>query len=135
MSFKEAVTTVLTKYCDFNGRARRSEYWYFYLFTLLAECVLGRSKALFGIVFSAGTAKRLAELLLSLYNLALLLPTLGVTVRRLHDTGKSGWYLLWNLLPLVGSIMVLVRLARDGERGTNLYGADPKGVVIYDAPF
>ena len=99
----------LRKYARFNGRARRKEYWYFTLFTILASAILG---------FVGGLAG-LKDTLSSLYNLAVLVPSIAVGVRRLHDTGRTGW---WLLLPIVNIIF----LAQDGEKGTNNYGDDPK---------
>ena len=73
----------------------------------------------------------LARVLVSIYSLIVFLPALAVLVRRLHDTGKSGWYLLWNLLPGIGTLIVVIRLLRDGDPGMNTYGPDPKGVFSF----
>lgn len=99
----------LRKYATFNGRARRKEYWYFTLFTIVACFVLGFIGGLIG----------LNDTLANLYNLAVLVPSIAVGIRRLHDTGRTGW---WLLLPIVNIIF----LAQDGEKGTNKYGDDPK---------
>lgn len=121
MSFQEAVTTVLTKkYADFSGRARRSEYWWFALaaFLLLAvPYVLGLavSKVFLVLFFVAW--------------LGLLVPSIAVTVRRLHDTGKSGWFYLVAFIPFVGGIILLVFTVMDSTPGDNQYGPNPKGGV------
>ncbi|PWR20702.1 DUF805 domain-containing protein [Zavarzinia compransoris] len=107
---------VLKKYVDFNGRARRAEYWWFVLFTVIVSLVLGAIDAL---IF--GTS-----LLGPLYSLAVLLPSLGVLVRRLHDTNRSGWWILISFVPLVGFIVLLVFLVAEGTKGPNNFGNDPK---------
>ncbi|MFI9650636.1 DUF805 domain-containing protein [Streptomyces sp. NPDC052040] len=106
---------VLKKYVVFNGRARRQEYWMFALFNLIITIVLTVIDAV------AGTAIPGA-----LYSLAVLLPALGVTFRRLHDTGKSGWWILISLIPLVGWIILIVFLATEGTPEPNKYGTNPK---------
>ena len=121
MSFQEAITTCISKYCDFQGRARRSEYWYFCLFSGLVSGVLGYLSELAGIF----------GVLASLASLALFLPGLGAGVRRLHDIGKSGWAILIALVPLVGEIILLVWLARDSQPGTNQYGSNPKEYSVF----
>ncbi|MEU5311761.1 DUF805 domain-containing protein [Streptomyces sp. NPDC021562] len=106
---------VLKKYAVFSGRARRQEYWMFFLFNLIISIVLavvGRA-----IGFAA---------LSSIYALAVLLPGLGVAVRRLHDTGRSGWAILIGIIPLVGWIILIVWLASEGKPEENQYGPNPK---------
>ena len=115
MSFTEAIKTCFKKYATFTGRARRSEYWFWALFTAviggIAAAIEGSdSTALSGIV-----------------GLAFLIPNLAVGVRRMHDVGKSGWYLLMSLIPIVGWIFVLVKCCTDSVPGPNQYGEDPKG--------
>lgn len=114
--------TAMRNYANFDGRARRKEYWVFvilnFVFSLIAlifDGVLGLEK--FSPDFSP---------LYSLYWAATLVPTLSVTVRRLHDTGRSGWYLLIGFIPLIGSLWLLVLTVMDGDRFTNQYGPDPK---------
>jgi uncharacterized membrane protein YhaH (DUF805 family) len=107
---------VLKKYAVFSGRARRKEYWYFTLFNLIIAFVLGLIDALVGTYGVLG----------SLYSLAVLLPTIGVSVRRLHDTGHSGWWLFIGLIPLIGAIILLIYMASDSQAGTNQYGPSPK---------
>ena len=110
---------VLKQYADFNGRARRKEYWMFVLFNVIASIILG---AIDGAVGSYGA-------LAGLYGLAVLIPSLAVGVRRLHDIGKSGWMLLVAFIPVIGFIWLLVLLIMDGTPGENQYGANPKEVA------
>nr|MCR4606957.1 DUF805 domain-containing protein [Oscillospiraceae bacterium] len=116
MSFIDAIKTCFKKYATFSGRARRSEYWFWWLFATIVSGV---------VAWIEGTDN---YGLSSIVGLAFLLPNLAVAVRRMHDVGKSGWYLLWNFLPIVGNIMYLVKLCSDSEPGTNMYGENPKGV-------
>ena len=109
MDFTEAVKTCLTqKYVDFNGRASRPEFWWFFLFQM-------------GVFIVTGLVH---QLVYALAVLALLLPGLGVAVRRMHDTGKSGWWLLLSLIPLIG-LVVIYFLAQRGNEGANDFGAAP----------
>lgn len=117
MRFTEAIGISLSKYATFRGRARRSEYWWFYLFFTLAYCAgLGVDIAIdnpvpiFAYVTMAG----------------LILPHLAVTIRRLHDTGRSAWSLLIAMIPLVGGIWLLVVTVRDSEASDNEHGPWPK---------
>ena len=120
MSFGDAVQSVLSKYCCFSGRARRSEYWYFILFEMIV------SAALTGVLNFIGARESTVEGLTGLMSAALLLPGLGVIWRRLHDIGKSGANYFWIFVPLVGVILFLIWMCRDGDRGPNAYGPDPK---------
>lgn len=114
---------VLKKYAVFSGRARRKEYWMFFLFNLIALAVAALLDNLLGLDYEdMGYG-----VIYSLYALAVLLPSLGVGIRRLHDIGNSGWWLLISFIPLVGGIWLLVLLAREGQAGPNQYGPDPKG--------
>ncbi len=106
---------VLKKYAVFDGRARRKEYWYFALFSFIISLVLGLIDQAIGI-----------NVLGSLYGLAVLLPAVGVSIRRLHDTGRSGWWLLIGLIPLIGTIILIIYMASDSQVGTNQYGSSPK---------
>jgi uncharacterized membrane protein YhaH (DUF805 family) len=116
---------VLRKYAVFNGRARRKEYWFFVLFNVLISIILGFIDGLLGLTDSGGLGP-----LRGLYTLAVLIPSLAVAVRRLHDTGKSGWFLLLALIPCVGGIILLIFMAQEGESGGNQYGSDPKEETI-----
>ncbi|MBY8872021.1 DUF805 domain-containing protein [Micromonospora sp. PLK6-60] len=121
----DAVKSVLSQYAGFRGRARRSEYWWFFLFTLILGIVAGILDSALGTDF--GSEPGSTGVIGLIVGLALLLPTLAVAVRRLHDTDRSGWWLLIGFVPLVGGIVLLVFFAIDGTRGSNRYGADPKG--------
>lgn len=117
--------TVLKKYAVFSGRARRKEYWYFVLFNILV------SIALVAVDYATGNLNVETGLspLEAIYSLAVLLPGLGVSVRRLHDTERSGWWLLIGLIPVIGAIVLLVFMVQDGTPGDNAYGLDPKGAA------
>lgn len=113
---------VLKNYAVFSGRARRKEYWMFALFNviflivaLILDNILGTA------IEDVGYG-----LFYFLYALAVLLPSLAVTVRRLHDVGKSGWFLFIVLIPIIGSIWLLVLMCTGGDAGENQYGANPK---------
>ena len=113
---------VLTKYADFSGRARRKEYWYFALVNVIANIVLAIADVLIGFEISPGLG-----ILRLVYTLAVFSPSLAVAVRRLHDTGRSGWWWLIALVPLVGIIVLIVFLAEDSDPGeSNYYGPNPK---------
>ena len=105
------------KYVDFSGRARRTEYWMFVVFTLLATIAIGFVDRLLGT----------SGVLYGIYTLAALLPSLAVLVRRLHDTGRSGWMMLIALIPIIGAIVLLVFLCCDSKPGDNRFGPNPKG--------
>jgi uncharacterized membrane protein YhaH (DUF805 family) len=122
MSFQDAVRTCLQKYVTFSGRARRSEYWFFVLFTVIVGIVAGVIDGILGTRSSMGTG-----LVQGLAQLALLLPGIAVGVRRLHDTNRSGWWLLIGLIPVVGAIVLIVFFVQDSH-GDNQYGPSPKGV-------
>ena len=99
MTFQESIRTCFTKYADFTGRASRSEYWWFVLFLLLASAALSYISPTASAVFSIGT----------------LLPAIAAATRRLHDTNRSGWWQLIVLVPLVGTIILIVFLAQEGK--------------------
>lgn len=107
---------VLKKYTVFQGRAHRTEYWMFVLFNFIFGMVLG---IIDGIIGTGG-------ILYSIYALAVLLPTLAVSVRRLHDIGKSGWWLLIGLVPVIGVVVLLIFALLDSQPGSNTYGPSPK---------
>lgn len=112
----------LKQYADFNGRARRKEYWTFVLFNVLFSVVAVILDNLSGLAMDGlGYGP-----IYGLYILAVLVPALAVAVRRLHDVGKSGWMLLIALIPLVGAIWLLVLLFTDSTPGVNQFGPNPK---------
>lgn len=113
---------VLQKYADFSGRAQRMEYWYFYLFTALITLALAILDVLIGSFDRAAGVGVLS----GLYSLAVLIPNLAVTIRRLHDTNRSGWWFLIVLVPIVGGIVLIIFLLQDSTPGVNQYGANPK---------
>lgn len=117
MNFTTAVKTCFRKYVDWNGRALRSEYWYFYLFVILGVIVTSILDAATGLFVFTG-----------LFYLAILLPMLFVTVRRLHDVGRSGWWMLISLIPLAG-LVLLYWMIIEGDKGDNAYGPHPLGGV------
>lgn len=110
----------LRQYAVFTGRARRKEYWFFVLFYILIAIGLGFIDSVLGL----GSEEY--GLLSGLFGLAMLLPALGVAVRRMHDTGRSGWWVLVSLIPFVGWLIFIWFATRDGEPGPNAYGPDPK---------
>src|ERR1035437_2153837 len=114
--------SALKKYADFSGRATRTEYWYFVLFVLLFSIV---ASILDGII---GTPKFFDTygLIFTVYYLAILLPSISVAVRRLHDVGKSGWMLFISLIPIVGGIWMLILMVRNSNSGDNKYGSNPQ---------
>lgn len=116
LTFGEAVKTVLNKYCCFTGRASRSEYWWWVLATFILSMIIG-------VLFSFSSNAQ--SIVMCVVNLALLLPSLGLCVRRLHDIGKSGWWILIGLIPLVGAILLIVWYCQDSNRGPNQYGPEP----------
>ena len=111
----------LKKYAVFNGRARRKEYWMFALFFLIFIIVAAIIDVALGTTTEDG-----AGILVTVYILAMILPGLSVSVRRLHDLGKSGWFYLINFIPFIGAIWFLVLMCTEGNRGNNNFGADPK---------
>lgn len=127
---------VFENYVNFQGRARRSEYWYFTLCNFIISLVLYipllASGGMDTMAMQGGGSPSgifwLFYIVYLLYSLAVLLPSLGVLVRRLHDIGKSGWFFLIVLIPLVGPIIMLVWLFTDSEPGTNKWGPNPKEI-------
>jgi uncharacterized membrane protein YhaH (DUF805 family) len=110
-------TAVLRNYANFSGRARRREYWMFFLANILVGIVLGILTVVLG---------RLGTGLTYLYQLAIIIPSIAVGVRRLHDTGRPGWWMLVGLVPLIGFLVLIYFFVQDGQPGTNEYGPNPK---------
>ena len=111
----------LKKYAVFSGRARRSEYWFFFLWYL----IISIGCAILDSVIGTRTAQGVG-LIGGLYALALLIPSLAVAVRRLHDTGRTGWWLLILFIPVIGALVILVFTLLDSQPGDNEYGPSPK---------
>ena len=108
-------------YANFQGRARRKAYWMFVLFNIIALVVLGVIEGAIGLGGQNGYG-----ILTGVYSLAMILPLIAVAVRRLHDTGRSGWWILIGLVPLIGPIVLIVFYVTDSQPGTNQYGPNPK---------
>jgi uncharacterized membrane protein YhaH (DUF805 family) len=118
MNFPTAIKSCLSNYAGFSGRARRSEFWYFTLFSILANLIASiLDGALFGL--PGGPIG-------GILSLGLFLPSLAVAARRLHDTGRSGWWMLLGLIPLIGWVVLLIWYVGRGEDGPNRFGADPR---------
>lgn len=107
MNFGDAIKVCFAKYVDFSGRAQRPEYWWFFLFCFLVSLGLGIVSNTVSLLFSLGT----------------LLPSLAAGARRLHDTNRSGWWQLLWIIPLIGWIVAIVFLVKEGDSGDNQYGA------------
>jgi uncharacterized membrane protein YhaH (DUF805 family) len=116
MNFQQAVQSVFANYINFKGRARRSEFWYWQLFMLLGGLVAE--------IFDAGIGIRFSPLS-TIFWLATLIPGIAVFVRRLHDTDRSGWWLLLLFVPLIGAIVLIVWACTKGKQGYNGFGRDP----------
>ena len=115
MGFSEAIKSVLSKYATITGRASRSEYWYFYLFYILVYIGISAVSAIIPFL-----------LILSIvFAVAIFIPSITVSIRRLHDKNKSGWWLLISFIPLVGILVLLYWFVTAGTDGPNEFGADP----------
>jgi uncharacterized membrane protein YhaH (DUF805 family) len=127
----EWATLPLKRYAEFTGRSRRKEYWLFLLLAIGISIVASILDSILGMgSMIAGTYGPLRVLV----GLALVVPWLAVSIRRLHDSDRSGWWLLIGVVPIVGGIIVLVLMALEGTRGANRFGADPKaGEVLLKA--
>ncbi|WP_282694978.1 DUF805 domain-containing protein [Streptomyces sp. CC208A] len=110
---------VLKNYAGFSGRARRKEYWMFFLFNAIVALLLG------GLSVAVETT-----IPYMIYVLAIIVPSLAVSVRRLHDTGRSGWWLLFAFVPVVGGITLFVFTVLEGQNTENEYGPDPKSLSL-----
>lgn len=109
MNFFQSIKSVYKNYWNYKGRASRSEYWYFYLFSFLVALLLTISSSFLNLIF----------IVLNL------IPNLFVAIRRLHDTNKSGWFMFISLIPIAGPIIYLVRLCKKSDEGDNDYGPNP----------
>ena len=129
MGFMDAVKNALqNNYVNFSGRASRSEYWWFYLFSVLVST---GTQILMGVFAALGDAGIMIGLGFGvLVMLGIFLPSFGVSVRRMHEIGKSGWFLLIGLIPCVGFILLIVWMVSDGEPNDNAYGPVPTNVLV-----
>lgn len=121
MSFGSAIQSFFSNYVNFSGRARRSEYWFSFLFVFLLGIVAG----IIDVIVFGIDSDGVSPITVLLY-LATFIPMLAVSVRRLHDTGKFGWFLLVGLIPIVGPIMLIVVFASDSSISSNEWGVSPK---------
>lgn len=121
MTFMESVSTCLKEsYFGFEGRASRSEYWWFALFAVLLGIVTSIIDGILGTVTANGIG-----LISSIASLALIIPSIAVAVRRLHDTDRSGWFYLLNFIPIIGWIVLIIFFIQQGTNGRNRFGDDP----------
>jgi uncharacterized membrane protein YhaH (DUF805 family) len=120
VSFGQSISYCFSNYANFNGRARRSEFWWFWLFVLITQIVV---QSLVAVV--VGTDSVLYTLLVFVLAVALAIPLYAAGSRRMHDTGKSGWLQLLILIPCVGIIIMIVLWAQAGNPAENQYGAPP----------
>lgn len=119
MSGLDYFKKVLTEdYANFRGRARRSEYWYYMLFNCILAFILGFFSPIFG--------DTLGFIIILIYLLVIIIPSIAVTVRRLHDMGQSGWLYFINLIPILGFIAIAILCCFDSQPGTNKWGPNPK---------
>jgi uncharacterized membrane protein YhaH (DUF805 family) len=126
---------VLKKYAVFDGRARRKEYWFFILFNVLISMALGFIDRLMENVvpetdlgiFGGGTYVGFLGIFSGIYALGVMIPVMAVSVRRLHDTGRSGWWLLINFMPVIGAVVFFYFMILDSDPERNEYGPSPKG--------
>ena len=116
MNFPDAAVGCFQKYVTFSGRASRSEYWYWVLFTFLS---------VLGLAVVATAVPKLGDILMPLFQLATFLPGLSVLVRRLHDVNKSGWWFWILMVPFIGIILILIWFCTKGTTGDNRFGPDP----------
>ncbi len=136
MSFADSVKTCLSKFATWQGRASRSEYWYFFLFNFLALAIAALIDNVLGTTFKfANPATGMEQsigygYLYLIAALGLFLPNLAVMVRRLHDTNRSGWWYWIALVPLIGIILLIVWFCTRGTQGNNDYGSDPLGADL-----
>jgi uncharacterized membrane protein YhaH (DUF805 family) len=114
--------TPLRKFADFSGRARRAEYWWFYLLVIVGYLMASIIDSLMGLDGTVGPY----GIITLVFGLAMLLPSIAAGVRRLHDTDRSGWWMLIAFVPLVGVIVLLVVFVLEGTQGENRFGPDPK---------
>jgi uncharacterized membrane protein YhaH (DUF805 family) len=122
MTFSEAISSGFRNYVGFSGRASRSEFWYWILFTVLVSIVTS--------IVDLGALSSNVMPFSSIWSLVTFLPSLAMGVRRLHDTDRSGWWWLLSLIPLIGIIVLIVFWCSEGTRGPNRFGPDPLGARV-----
>ena len=115
---------VFQQYADFKGRARRMEFWMFTLINAIIAFIIAVIERMMGWNFEESDTGFIS----SIYSLVVLIPSIAVSVRRLHDVGKSGWMLLLNFIPLIGQIWLLILFITDSLPGSNQYGPNPKNI-------
>jgi uncharacterized membrane protein YhaH (DUF805 family) len=125
MSFGAAISSFFSKYATFSGRARRSEFWFAFLFTSLVSSAIS--------IIAPGSETVINDLVIqqsspasNLWQLAILVPSIALSVRRLHDVGRKWTYYLFVLLPIVGWILLLIQFVKDSEPGANAFGEPVK---------
>ena len=125
---------VRDNYANFNGRAQRKEYWMFLLFNMIFAAIAAVADNIFGTTFTVGSDYYETSMgygwIYLLYMLAVIIPSIAVFVRRMHDIGKSGWGFLISLIPCIGAIWLLVLTCTDSNPGDNKYGSSPKGSTV-----
>jgi uncharacterized membrane protein YhaH (DUF805 family) len=127
MSFGQAVSSAFSQYVTFSGRARRSEYWYWVLFAALVGLVANILDGVLGLHWTNSTSAAQVGWIATVAGLLLVLPSIAVTFRRLHDTGRSGWWWLLSAICGLGAIILFFFCLGDSQPGANQYGPNPKG--------
>ena len=122
MSMVDAYKAMWKNYAKFSGRARRSEYWW----VILAQTLISTAFSLINMAAGDSVLGAVANVVISVYGLATLIPMISLAVRRLHDIEKSVWWYLLNCIPCIGSIILIVFFCQEGTAGSNRYGDDPK---------
>ena len=121
---------VLKNYATFSGRARRKEYWMFFLFNVLISLGLG----VLDVVAGTYSVEYETGFFSGLYSLLVLIPSIAVSVRRLHDTNRSGWWVVISLIPIIGVFVLFVFTCLDSQPGTNRFGVNPKEAASQTLP-
>ena len=121
---------VLKNYATFSGRARRKEYWMFFLFNVLISLGLG----VLDVVAGTYSVEYETGFFSALYSLLVLIPSIAVSVRRLHDTNRSGWWIVISLIPIIGVLVLFVFTCLDSQPGTNRFGVNPKEAASQTLP-
>jgi len=123
-TFMSSMLLPLKRYADFDGRSTRKEYWMFFLFQFMVGIVIN-VVSLIGAAMDSGFVAGLAAVVGVVFALAMLVPGIAVSIRRLHDIDKSGWQLLWGLVPIAGAIIILVFMVTPSTNGSNRFGPAP----------